>query len=87
MTNLQRLEYIGKEYGKYVDTCVKQQGEGWYIKLKHPALIQLNKNSDIVKGKSPGGLLEALVVLQKLVKTYATVKQATKAVKQQPSKN
>lgn len=91
MTNLQRLQFINDNYGKYLNTqnpCVKQPKNGWVINLSNKTLIQLNNNNPVVKGKQPGGLLEALVVLQNLVKKYNVMVQVQKTIKnnqQQPT--
>ena len=82
MTNQERLLYIEKCYGAIYGItqahCIKIVGQGWFIKLVHKGLIELNGGSNEVRGAYPSGLHEALIVVNRLVKRYELLQEIKK---------
>lgn len=70
MTNEVRKTEILKMFGNVIEGgengLVKTAGQGWSIVVKDEGIIKLNNGSKIIKGKQPGGLLEAFVELKRL---------------------
>lgn len=85
MTNETRKVEIQKNFGNLIlsgdSGLVKTASKGWHIVLKDERAIKLNGNSNVVKGKAPGGLLEAYVELRKLAKKLDESKKPVKVEK------